>query len=327
MDVAEVVAQVGRHQEGLASAAQLHRAGITRSRLSRAVTAGRVLRVRPQVYALDPLAPLPRFVVTHDGVARAYARHVRAVLLELGPTCAAGGRTAAALYGWPLLVEPARTVDVAVDHGRSHTASRGVRVSRHRRLVTWEREVTAGGRLLRLTSPAQTLLDITLSRPVLEAVAAVDSALRARHVSEDELVAVFTRCRSLRPRRLLPLCSADSGSVPESVLRVRMAAAGLAPRTQFVIRDGVRHVLRADFCFPDIRLVVEVDGARWHQETARDRDTDNLLAALGWRVLRFSGSDVLRDPATVLARVQQAVASARATGSTHEGRKGTGVAA
>ena len=92
----------------------------------------------------------------------------------------------------------------------------------------------------------------------------------------------------------------------ESVQRVRMLLAGLDGfATQVVLRAAP--VLRVDFCFAAARLVVEVDGARWHRDPARDQSRDNALAALGWRVLRFTWHDVVHDSATVLATVRAAL--------------------
>jgi very-short-patch-repair endonuclease len=112
-----------------------------------------------------------------------------------------------------------------------------------------------------------------------------------------------------RARRVLELADPESGSVLESVLRVRMHLAGIAGfSTQLVIRDDAgRHVLRVDFCFAEARLVVEVDGEKWHQDPARDRSRDNALAALGWRVLRYTWAEVVHQPERVLAEIRQAL--------------------
>jgi very-short-patch-repair endonuclease len=52
---------------------------------------------------------------------------------------------------------------------------------------------------------------------------------------------------------------------------------------------------RADFAFVAERVLVEVDGGQWHahggrHNTDKDREKLNLAAALGYRVLRFSGA-------------------------------------
>jgi len=78
-------------------------------------------------------------------------------------------------------------------------------------------------------------------------------------------------------------------------LRKRLAAAGL-------------HDWAFDFCWASKRLAVEVDGGQWvphggRHNTDRDRDKLNHAAALGWRVLRFSGSMLRDDPDACVALV------------------------
>jgi very-short-patch-repair endonuclease len=317
MDVATTLRECSTNRQGLANSRQLMTAGISRTRLSRALTQGDIVRVRPRVYALEPLPPLPRFVVTPEGVAPAYVAHVRAVLLSMGATAVACGRTAAALFGWPLLVEPVRTVEVGVPHGRSHAAGRGILVRRHRTLALWERAVIADADPLRMTSPVQTLIDCALTRPLIEAVVIWDSALRVRHVTMQEVRTAAESANGVRAaarvRRVASFVADDSGSVPETVLRLRLLQAGLDFRTQHVITDHEgRHLLRADVCFPERQLVVEVDGARWHEDAVKDQRTDNALAALGWRVLRYAGREVLREWKPVVGEVERAVAVAPA---------------
>lgn len=62
------------------------------------------------------------------------------------------------------------------------------------------------------------------------------------------------------------------------------------------------------------RLVVEVDGHEWHERTkgqaARDKSRDRAIQADGWRVLRFTGSEVWNDPvscAREIAAIQRRV--------------------
>lgn len=55
------------------------------------------------------------------------------------------------------------------------------------------------------------------------------------------------------------------------------------------------------------RIAVELDGHDFHEKTKEqasgDKRRDRYLAALGWTVLRFSGSDVYRDPAAVMDEI------------------------
>lgn len=53
---------------------------------------------------------------------------------------------------------------------------------------------------------------------------------------------------------------------------------------------------RADLAVPEARLAIEADGADYHQDKARDKKRDEYFTSLGWRVVRFTGSQIYRDP-------------------------------
>ncbi len=320
MDIPAAVATCGRTRQGLAPLPALVRAGVDRRRL---VEHADVVRVRPRVYAMDPLPPWPQYVVTPEGLAPDHLAQVRAVLLSLGLRATASGRTAACLRGWQLLVEPARTVEVAVPHGRARTKLPHVRCRQRRSIPRELLCVVPGQDWLWVTTAIQTALDCLLELPLIEAVVAVDSALRAKDVTLAELAAAVAalpgRREAAKARRALELCDAASGSVLESVLRVRMLQADIGGFTcQRVLtgHDG-RYVLRVDFCFEAARLVVEADGARWHQDGLLDRGTDNELAAAGWRVLRFTWAEVLHESERVLALIRAACGAPARTGDIH----------
>ena len=64
-----------------------------------------------------------------------------------------------------------------------------------------------------------------------------------------------------------------------------------------------------DFRWPQRRLIVEADGARWHDgELARADDSERqaLLEAHGERVLRITWHQAVREPEQTLARVRAA---------------------
>lgn len=66
-----------------------------------------------------------------------------------------------------------------------------------------------------------------------------------------------------------------------------------------------------DFCWPDLGLVVETDGLRYHRtpaEQARDRLRDQAHTAAGLTQLRFTHEQVRYEPEHVLA-VLRAVAA------------------
>lgn len=311
MDIEAVMAELGRCSQGLVTTGQLTAAGVSRPSISRLVSDGVLLRVRRRVYSLAALPPLPQHLVTDRGVAPEYVALVRAELLSLGPGAAASRRTAAALRGWGLLVEPTE-VEVARLHG-SDLRRKGLRVTQHRSAARARVRALPGSARLMLTARVQTVVDCAATLPLLEAVVVCDSALRSGMVSLEGLQRaadrrLHGRSGAQQVRQVLSLCDPLSGSVLESVLRVRLALAGVTGfRTQAVLRAAPP--LRVDFCFDAARLVVEVDGARWHSDTTRDRERDNALAVLGWRVLRFTWSEVVHEPEQVLADIRAALSA------------------
>lgn len=68
---------------------------------------------------------------------------------------------------------------------------------------------------------------------------------------------------------------------------------------------------RFDFAWPERMVAVEIDGGQWKKGGGRhNRDSDreklNAAAALGWRVLRYSGT-MLNDPASVVGQIVEAL--------------------
>lgn len=57
-----------------------------------------------------------------------------------------------------------------------------------------------------------------------------------------------------------------------------------------------------------VRVVIECDGHNFHERTkeqaARDRQRDRAMTAAGYRVFRFTGSEIYRDPFKCASEVQ-----------------------
>ena len=74
---------------------------------------------------------------------------------------------------------------------------------------------------------------------------------------------------------------------------------------------------KVDFFWPELGLVVETDGLRYHRtpaQQARDRERDQAHAAAGMTPLRFTHSQVTQQPdrvAATLAAVAQRLRNAR----------------
>ena len=72
------------------------------------------------------------------------------------------------------------------------------------------------------------------------------------------------------------------------------------------VRQHVVGGVRLDFAYPSIKLGIEADSRLWHggrTDVQRNSDKANVLVAHGWRVLRFTWSDVRRRPAYVVDTV------------------------
>ncbi|MGK5114705.1 DUF559 domain-containing protein [Geodermatophilus sp. CPCC 205506] len=70
--------------------------------------------------------------------------------------------------------------------------------------------------------------------------------------------------------------------------------------------------IRLDRAWPEVKIAVELDGARHHtspEDRRKDLARDTALAALGWVVLRFTYADVRRDPDLVRRRVLEVYAT------------------
>ncbi|MEX0803671.1 MAG: endonuclease domain-containing protein [Candidatus Binatia bacterium] len=63
----------------------------------------------------------------------------------------------------------------------------------------------------------------------------------------------------------------------------------------------------ADFCCPQRKVVVELDGGQHAEEITADQKRSRFLEAQGFRVLRFWNHDVLRNTEAVLERIAEAV--------------------
>lgn len=78
----------------------------------------------------------------------------------------------------------------------------------------------------------------------------------------------------------------------EEALEHKIAKTGVRYRTQYPI---FKLSIIADFAFPDLRILLEVDGKSHESEAAKakDRARDQKTAELGWRTIRVSNQQAL----------------------------------
>jgi very-short-patch-repair endonuclease len=89
----------------------------------------------------------------------------------------------------------------------------------------------------------------------------------------------------------------------------------------FVYPQAQIGAYRVDFLFDDFHenkrrlIIVELDGHDWHERTkaqaTRDKKRDRALVTAGYRVLRFTGSEIYASPGECLQEVIEAILAAR----------------
>jgi len=167
-------------------------------------------------------------------------------------------------------------------------------------LLVHRRSLPARDRATRLgvplTSPGRTLLDLAAAQAPPRVVAAVNEAdkldLIASHALREALDG-FAGLRGARQLRAL-LDRATfvlTDSALERLFLPLARAAGLPlPQTQVALNG-----FRVDFYWPELGLVVETDGLRYHRtplQQGRDHVRDQAHFAAGLTPLRFSHAQV-----------------------------------
>ena len=219
------------------------------------------------------------------------------------------GKTAAWLWG--LDANPTDPVEVIVP-GPSGVRSRLGLSVRHNAVAPAECVVV---RRVRVTTLNRTLCDLCAHLAPVEALCLIDMALTARRTDLASLIeyadGVRGRTGALRLRQLAQI-AAPAESPMETRLRWMLLKAGLPqPEVQTSLHDHAgRFIGRADLCYPEARLMIEYDGANHRDRLVQDNRRQNLLVNAGFRLLRFTASDLDR-PAVVVTQVQCALASHR----------------
>jgi very-short-patch-repair endonuclease len=169
---------------------------------------------------------------------------------------------------------------------------------------------------VRVTSPARTILD-NARYPHLEELVGtgLDKGLVTRRQIEDAIARCPTRRRGVK--RLRALLNQRGGprltrSWGERRLLSLIREAGLpVPLTNRLLLG-----FKVDAVWPELRLVVEVDGYEFHRDRhsfENDRARDATLVAAGYRVIRFTATQLDEQPLIVLGQLAAALALASAT--------------
>lgn len=279
-------------QHGVVAREQLLALGLSAAAIDHRIAKGRLHPVMRGVYAVGrpELTPMGRWM---------------AAVLACGPGAVLSHGSAAALWGFGR--ETARTVDVSIPAAHFNRLP-GIRA--HRRLTLKAEDLTVRDRIP-VTSPICTMVDFaaqlergSLERAISEAdrLDLVDpEALRARLGAYRGQRGV-ARLRHLLDRRTFRLTDSEL----ERYFLAHVDAVGLfRPLTRQRVNG-----FRVDFFWPNLGLVVETDGLRYHRtpvQQTRDRLRDQAHVAAGMTALRFTHAQV-RFEGTYVRRTLLAVA-------------------
>jgi hypothetical protein len=288
------VASRAARQWGVLSTAELRDCGLTRNAIARRVKNGRLHRLHRGVYAVGH-AKVP--------LEGCFLAAVKAC----GPGAVLSHHSAAALY--ELVRWDGRDPEVTVA-GSATRARPGVHVHRTGEL---EAEDVRRHRGIPVTSPARALADVAAQLDGKRLRRAVREGQARRRVSLPELARVVRR---LGPRRggtklarIIATGPAPTRSELEDTVLDLILGGGLAhPDVNVPLVLAGRRVV-PDFRWPEQRLVVEADGAAWHEHRlTREDDAERqaLLEAHGERVIRVTWEQALSRPRQTLARLRAA---------------------
>jgi len=216
------------------------------------------------------------------------------------------GASAGWLHGLDL--DPTNPVEIAVPPSYGHRSRAGLAV-RHLEIP---REEVATIRGLRAATLPLALAGLCLQRPAVEALVAIDMAIRLA-LTDCGALTRYADAAKGRPgiARLRSLASlADAAESPmETRLRWLLIQAGLPrPKVQTDLRDSsARFVGRADLYYPDARLVLEYDGGNHRERLVDDDLRQNLLVGAGYQVLRFTSADLHSRAEVTVAQVRAAL--------------------
>jgi hypothetical protein len=167
-----------------------------------------------------------------------------------------------------------------------------------------------------VTSQVRTLVDCMRNLPWDEAVAIVNSAIRADDFIQAEIQQIAERTRGRGRRRICEVAAAVAGQCANPFEAVLYAQALLIPglnvKPQLAVAvTGTTRTVHPDFGDPALGMAIEAESFEWHGKPAqlsRDCRRYNTLSLLGWHVIRFSWWQVMHDPAYVQRVLIEAVA-------------------
>ena len=236
-----------------------------------------------------------------------------AAILACGEGTVLSHRSAGALHG---LIRERAAVEVTAERGTRRTRP-GIAV--HGRALQPE-DVTLNGRVP-CTTPMRTLLDLAGVVDAPELARAIARAEELRVFDLRSAESLLARARHQPGRAVLAtaiagfdasVASTRNEAEKRFLLEVRRARLPEPEVNAWIpLPDGGGY--RPDFLWRQRRLIVEIDGRRYHARRAafeHDRRRDRRLRLLGYETVRYAAREVARTPADVTTEVAALLAAA-----------------
>jgi very-short-patch-repair endonuclease len=274
------VARVAGRQHGLITTRQLLECGISAPGITARVRQRRLVRVYRGVYFVGS-APLSSDARLH------------AAVLAVGNGAVLSHIAAAAVWGfWSGSVDPVDVTVVREVRSRPGIRVHGVSELPRADITRW--------RGIPVTTPAHTVLDLAAT------LGSDHSFSRVVHEAEvqgrthpERLQLEIAHHPAHRGRARLAAEIADGPKPARSDLEIRILSFlrrhDFPPFLMNTTVPGLPTWIEVDFLFPEQRVVIEADGARFHDtkaRQARDRRKQAILEAAGLRVIRLRHEDV-----------------------------------
>jgi hypothetical protein len=174
---------------------------------------------------------------------------------------------------------------------------------------------------IRVTHAVRTIVDLGASAPPWLVESCLDEGLRRELFTIGE-VEGFVRRVAKRGRRgvgvIRPILAERSwlgirteSPLEDAFLKIVSGSSLPLPVAQYQVSHNGRLVCRADFAYPERRLLIELDGAHWHIDRSRfqaDRSKQNRAVTLGWTVMRYTWEDVTHNGHVIVGQLQTLLA-------------------
>lgn len=297
------MALMASRQGGAFTFAQAIRAGFSKSTIGRRARSGAWTRLYDGVYTVA--GPLPTRTL-----------ELWSAVLAAGPLSVVTHESAALLHGAERL--PAHPITLTSPHGTHHHLH-GVVVHQIDDLV--DRHRTTIDRLP-LSAPARCVVEIGATRSTEVVGRVADDLVRTGRTSYRNIALVLAELTRPGKSGLATVATVmderGDGHVPpaselERMLFDALEAGGLPLPVRQLPLPGRRESMGiADGGYLDAKIVLEVDGRRWHmrvEAARRDRERDAQAVRAGWVPLRFLHEQIRDEP----AKVCEVVADTRST--------------